>query len=662
MLWGTLGRDGSLFEFDPSLTGRGRPLPGRFLPDEAVLELAEERIPFRSIGRATYRLLERAHGWKSRSTRFLLPMGTGEVLVGSDAFLVFHGSLSEMRAAGRPGASAAMRRAFVSPAVRSFFLVRRSDLRAWRQRGRWLELLCLAVSEGWLVPTTKVVLRLRGPGVSELRPFLSSIPEARDVNALDAQFDLRLPSVPTMGFIFLVPVLVALVGFFGSLAIELAFTGPGSPAAAAALAAGFVFLVGGLLAFFVQVARAGRKAKRGRPNFVRVVDSRSLEWFERNTGRLAREFVEAGRRWDVVLDSTMESLGHVPAMEPHLSSRWRPTIYRYAAYLGEVFSRDVASRIHAEWAHDEGLVFLRCRGVGVDLNVLGYAQDRLDGRDPSPPLAKLRAWRGVATLAQSAQPLELFAALGIYRDRILRSPDVLPEIVALARRGGAQTVTRPFGSFVVSRSELVPGVWIQYQTLARDESGERVEEPRSLRPVFEAGRAQEVVVFETFELPSGTEALVVADYGGVPGQPLVLTALATDFLSQPHGSLGPGQRRAVSIGGLAVSGEALPPTPGGPPADSAHYGSISPANPSQPVDPRVRIVGIVHEVRDLPAAFPLPKTVVLDVSTRGLRIPVLADPSRIRGALTPGCGFSGEVWLELQFETPLKLGHGVDVA
>lgn len=662
VLWGTLSRDGSIFEFEPSVTGRGRTLPGRFRPAEAVLDLAEARFEFRPAGQVVSRLGERSRGWRGRSTRFLIPMGTGELLIRDDALLIVHGSVRQMEAAAAPGTSARLKGALVSPTVRTFLLVRRSDVRGWRQKGRSLELFCLATSETLLVPTRKVVLRIRGPGSSGLRAFLSSVPEAQDLGALDARVDLRLPTVPVMSFLYLVPLLVALVGLFGSLGIAIALLPPGSPGSGVAIGMGMALLVGGLGAFFIASARMARKAKRAGPNLHRVLEQRSLEQFERDSGRLAREFVEAGRSRNIPLDSSVESLVRVPALEAQLTHAWLPTTYRYAAYLGEVFARDVGSRMHAEWVRFDGGIALRCREVGIDLDVLGYAQARLAGRDAPAPLAKLREWRWVTTLAQSAQPLDLFAALGIQRDQIRRSPDALSEIVAMARRGDSRTVERPFGSFRVVRGAVQPGLWIQFQTLVREEAGERVEEARCLRPVFEADRLQECVILETFELPCGGEALVVADYGGTPGQPLVLTALATDYLAQASGSLGPGQRRTVALGGIALSGEALAPTPGGPTADPASYGSIHPANPSQPLDPRVRIIGIVETVRAMRAESQNMRAVVLDVNARGLHIPIIADPSFIRGALKPGCGLNAEVWLEIQFEVSAKPKRDVDVA
>ncbi len=662
MLWAALSKDGFLFEFDPSLTGRGRPLPGRFRAAESVLDFAEERFEFRRVGRVAFRLLERGRGWRSQSTRILLSVRSGELLMRDDAILVVRGSVSEMGEPIDQGVSGQVKRAFVTPAVRTFLLLRRAEVKAWRQRGHWLELFCIATAENLLVPTAKVVFRVRGSGTASLRQFISSVQEVRDLAALDAQFDLRLPSVRRGPLQLLAPLLVGIFGMFGSLLTALAFAVPGSPSAIAMVGAGIVVLFGGLLGFLVLAARTALETKRIRPKLQRELEARSLQTFEEGTTKLARDFVEACARTGIGLDFTVGSLVRLPGLEAQVPRQWRPTVYRYAAYLGEVLIRDLGPRMRTEWVRVGGGVFLRSREAGIEYDILGYVTSRLGGTDASSALAKLREWRWVATLAQSAQPIELFVALGIHRDRILRSPDVLSEIVAEARRGEGRTIVRPFGSFSVHRSAVLPGLWIQYQGFLRDEAGERIEEPRCLRPVFSADRTQECVILEAFELPCGGESIIVGDYGGAPGQPLIISALATDHLAQPFGSLGPGQRRTVALGGIVLGGEAVPPTSGTPAIRPSSYGSIQPANPSQAVDPRFRFVGTVEDVRTMMAEPPGPSLTILDLNVRGLRIPVLAEVSRVRGTPTPGCGFNGEIWLELQFRDLSEPKHRADVA
>jgi len=666
VLWGTLDSQSVLHEVAPSVTGLGEALPAVLRPADLSFEIAEERFQFQRRARASFVLKAAETGWHSRRGTILLPMlytKDANVLVSDEAILLVSGELTPAESR-----RSALRAALTSPMVRTLCFLRKSEVKGWRRRGRGLDVYCVMTSEDYMVPSGKATLRLtsRDPEVLSLLRTLA--PEAPSPRDLDRSVALGLPRGKPTDVVFLTmlaPVLLALVGFFSALVVALSFS-PGSPPAVASIAVGMVFLFGGLLGAPIVFFLLRRRQKREGATLQDVLWGRAGERFLRTSGALSRQFADWAGRVGVPLDFSPQSIARLPSLEPILQSRagWLPSVYRYGAYLGEVLMRDVGHRIRGEWLLDEGRLGLGMAETNTVVDVVSYARNRLRGGPSLPPQERYRRWRTVAFLSQAAQPLDLFTSLGIERDRILRDPEVLEEVVESVPRDGERQIQRPFGSYVVRRRPIAEGVFLQYQAILRTEEKEILEEPRALRPIFENPTVNPGAVLEVFELPSQVEALIAADYGGTPGQPLVAVAMVIDYLSVPTGSLGAGQTLPIRLGGIAVSGEFVPPVSGGGAAQAqiSGFGLIQPSDPGRPMSPRMRISGIVEAPRTLAQTRDGVTLIAFNVNILGIRFPILADTSRIRGRPIPGYAFSGEVWFQARVSRPPTSVSDVSVA
>lgn len=319
--------------------------------------------------------------------------------------------------------------------------------------------------------------------------------------------------------------------------------------------------------------------------------------------------------------------------------------------------------MRVEWIPDDQGPAVHFLEANVVADFLGYAQNRLnvaqlprEKRDPSSYVAEIKF---VAELRQSAHPVELFPSLGIRPDVFRQGPLALKGFLeSLGKPGEEERIDRPFGSFVVRRWGFEAGFGVQYAAFVRADSANLPEEPRSFRPVWDTERLQECAALEVHELPSMLEAIVIGDFGGRPGRPLVLAPLVTDFLRSPPGSIGPGQSLGLFVYGIGIGGEFLPPLPGQ--TAEPLFGSVQPVTPGGPADPRMRVSGIVEETRTVRFASERNQVYAFTLNVQGLRFPIAVDASRVRGSPTVGHAFTGDIWFQARLasgpSTPKDMG------
>jgi len=650
MLWGHIDETGDLYAA-LGFGVKGERLPAHVNLNDLSLDLAEEHFSFQRVGHGTVNLEETTEGWKGRRRHGFLRNLKGDILVGPDALLFINPSLDALRR----GKGFTWTKPYMpfQQSLPCFCLVRKSEVRGWHRTRKGLHLVLVATTEVQLVPTAKALFTLtRGePATGEaLKAFGSS--EIPNLAGLDKMVDVGLPVPSVLQRRFSIILIFPGVAIAASVILLAVGNRLDDPAGRNLL---FFFAVGLLVMSISAVGIAGTlfrgKFRQNRNALNSALWRRTTMFFLENQRDLAAQFVSFSGRHGVALDYGLQSLFRLPEIEPLLRrvETWLPSAYRYAAYLGEVFARDVRARMQTSWGVGSDDVELLLPDIGLSFDVVGYVQRRMGESEILPPSAQFHLWETEAFLLQASQPVDLFCRTGILGEAEARSSTALAELVRDFSRWEGKRVARPFGTFIVRRKAVGGGLFLEYKALVRQSGMIEFDEPRAFGPVLEIPTVQRCTILESRELPLGVEAILGLDLGGEPGQPLVVHALLTNYLDLPAGVLSIGQLADVAVTGIAQSGEFLPPSDYAliNPQDRKLVGFASPESQLGAATPQYRVGGTLLNSVPLASEETLVPLSLLTIDIHGIPLRVLADLTSMGGVAVPGNGFKGKVWWQV---------------
>lgn len=669
MIWGVMNNRGQAYEFPFPHAGT---LPLYFDAENKSFTLAEEYFQLEYVGRSGFRFPVEGPTWGKARQFVHTDSPGGDVLASKDGILLIGGAISKMKQASYGGASATAGELFFGKGMHLYCFVRKEEVKGWRSGGNQLDVFLLPRNEIWMIPTAKAIFTLRRPGNEVLELFKTLAPEVQDVDRLDKEVDMDLPpervSRGKSFWMVLSPILIGLIGMPSTLAVASLFE-PGSPGAIASVSVGMALLFGGLIGFFVVWHYVNKVLNpRLLRKFREINRRRFRQEFVRSHRRFANELRQATARYEIPLDYTPRTLHTLVQFERSIQygghNYWFPSVVRYAAYLGEVFKKDVGHRIHVDWIEFDDRLMFQFAEIGQALDLETYADGRLKGIGERPPDSQYNAWKLDSYVIQAAAPIGVLQLVGLLPQKVDYDASDFWAIAGRACNGQRVPYKRPFGEFATYRLPVNEGIHIQYNVRVRTEGYLTKEEPLCLRAVFETMMEQECVVMQLAELPCRAEAILFGEFGGTPGQPLVLSALVTDYLSVAPEKLGIGQSRPISMSAVGLSGEFGPPVQmdEGLMQSQGEFGTSQPYDPTYPLDARFLITGMIEDCRTVSLEGSHDSFHILVVNVQGARFPVLVPDSRCRGTPEKGLAFTGDILLQARLGRSSAEREDVSVA